>query len=67
MNYDPLLSISEVCARLNAKRSKVYVLLKDQRMRAVKVGCSTLIYEFQRFLASCPPAEFRPNAVRVSA
>ncbi len=61
-----LLRIREVCDRLNAKKSKVYVLLKDRKIQAVKVGCSTLIYESEltRFLASCSPAEFKPNAVR---
>jgi len=43
--------------------------LKAGEIKAVKVGCSTRIYESElnRFLANLKPAEFRPNASRCAA
>ena len=67
--FDDLLNLTEVCAMLRVKRSRVYTMLKDQKLRALKIGRSTVIArsEIDRFLASVPAAVYMPNPVRRAA
>lgn len=55
-----LLSIHAACQRLGIGRSRVYELLRDGALRAVKLGARTLVTSdsVDNFIGQLPPARF---------
>lgn len=53
-NFEPLANqIPDVCRRLGIGRSLLYELIKNGRIRSIKIGSRTLVpeSELQRFVA----------------
>lgn len=63
--FDPLYNLRDVSEFLNVKRSKLYTLLADGELSAVKFGRSTMICrsELQRYLSTARPAVFRKPTI----
>ena len=55
------LNVREASDYLNVSRSRLYQLLKEQKIRARKLGARTLLEreELDRFLDGLPEARFR--------
>ena len=62
-----LLNIRAACQRLGIGRSRVYELLRDGELRAVKLGARTLVTSdsVENFIERLPPARFQaPSPVK---
>ncbi|MGD0184024.1 MAG: helix-turn-helix domain-containing protein [Roseiarcus sp.] len=66
--FDPLFAITDVCEFLNFKRSKVYELLANGELAAIKLSNSTRIKrsELQRYLNTARPAVIKKSVRRVA-